>query len=113
MMNEDKLIHFLKKHSAGFIGDDAAVIPCAQDMCSVVTKDMLIEDIHFRSHYFTPADLAHKVLHVNPSDIAAMGAKPLYILCGIAIPPHLHDYCLLYTSPSPRDRTRSRMPSSA
>ena len=24
-----------------------------------------------------------------------------------------HKYCLLYTSPSPRDRTRSRMPSSA
>ena len=28
------------------------------------------------------------------------------------IPPRLHR-CLLYTSPSPRDRTRSRMPSSA
>ena len=29
--------------------------------------------------------------------------------------PHLaqHQCCLLYTSPSPRDRTRSRMPSSA
>ena len=25
----------------------------------------------------------------------------------------LYNYCLLYTSPSPRDRTRSRMPSSA
>ena len=25
----------------------------------------------------------------------------------------MHDTCLLYTSPSPRDRTRSRMPSSA
>ena len=25
----------------------------------------------------------------------------------------LHNNCLLYTSPSPRDRTRSRMPSSA
>ena len=25
----------------------------------------------------------------------------------------LLEYCLLYTSPSPRDRTRSRMPSSA
>ena len=24
-----------------------------------------------------------------------------------------HNYCLLYTSPSPRDRTRYRMPSSA
>ena len=30
-------------------------------------------------------------------------------------PPMLHNItdCLLYTSPSPRDRTRSRMPSSA
>ena len=26
---------------------------------------------------------------------------------------HQHSNCLLYTSPSPRDRTRSRMPSSA
>ena len=25
----------------------------------------------------------------------------------------LDEFCLLYTSPSPRDRTRSRMPSSA
>ena len=25
----------------------------------------------------------------------------------------MYHYCLLYTSPSPRDRTRSRMPSSA
>ena len=29
------------------------------------------------------------------------------VLCGAVIP------CLLYTSPSPRDRVRSRMPSSA
>ena len=28
-------------------------------------------------------------------------------------PNGLYFYCLLYTSPSPRDRTRSRMPSSA
>ena len=27
--------------------------------------------------------------------------------------PHMFNACLLYTSPSPRDRTRSRMPSSA
>ena len=30
-----------------------------------------------------------------------------------AEPAHLTEACLLYTSPSPRDRTRSRMPSSA
>ena len=32
---------------------------------------------------------------------------PAYIDCTLL------DLCLLYTSPSPRDRTRSRMPSSA
>ena len=38
-------------------------------------------------------------------------ASNLYHVCISAIP--LHTSCLLYTSPSPRDRTRSRMPSSA
>ena len=33
---------------------------------------------------------------------------PAAMLCGM-----LSGFCLLYTSPSPRDRTRSRMPSSA
>ena len=32
---------------------------------------------------------------------------------GIGVVVELSDGCLLYTSPSPRDRTRSRMPSSA
>ena len=32
---------------------------------------------------------------------------------GIKIPPSLRNICLLYTSPSPRDRQKSRMPSSA
>ena len=31
----------------------------------------------------------------------------------IALSRTLDEFCLLYTSPSPRDRTRSRMPSSA
>ena len=36
------------------------------------------------------------------------------ILYDFILPPGLYNYdCLLYTSPSPRDRTRSRMPSSA
>ena len=39
----------------------------------------------------------------KPLDFS-IGAKPFFVL-GFT--------CLLYTSPSPRDRTRSRMPSSA
>eukprot|EP00657_Telonema_sp_P-1_P010274 TRINITY_DN4624_c0_g1_i3.p2 TRINITY_DN4624_c0_g1~~TRINITY_DN4624_c0_g1_i3.p2 ORF type:complete len:101 (-),score=16.65 TRINITY_DN4624_c0_g1_i3:91-393(-) len=34
-------------------------------------------------------------------------------ICSASPPMVPHPACLLYTSPSPRDRTRSRMPSSA
>ena len=42
--------------------------------------------------------------------LCAIGA-PVFLYVGTAIAPYMS--CLLYTSPSPRDRTRSRMPSSA
>ena len=38
---------------------------------------------------------------------------PLINFAGAEDPSALANACLLYTSPSPRDRTRSRMPSSA
>ena len=39
--------------------------------------------------------------------------KPIIVAPAMNTQPHLCIHCLLYTSPSPRDRTRSRMPSSA
>jgi len=46
----------------------------------------------------------------NSGDFAAIGTwGALLFALGVALPLA----CLLYTSPSPRDRTRSRMPSSA
>lgn len=94
MIQEDKIIKALQATSTdGFIGDDAAVLPNVNGSNRyVISKDLLIEDVHFRTKYFTPEDLAHKSLHVNLSDIAAMGAQALYILCGISIPSHLQDY---------------------
>ena len=41
-----------------------------------------------------------------------LGRKNLYHF-GIPFSGAMDNSCLLYTSPSPRDRTRSRMPSSA
>ena len=97
MISEDEIVSALQSSSFGFIGDDAALLPSEKsDSNYVVTKDLLVQDLHFRTKYFTPQDLAHKALHVNLSDLAAMGAKPLYILCGISIPDDLQDYCVKF-----------------
>ena len=54
----------------------------------------------------------------NPGYILGPGKFPLDYYKRGYLNPALsnmlkHNNCLLYTSPSPRDRTRSRMPSSA
>ena len=45
------------------------------------------------------------------TDVCFLDKKKLYI--GEILMDKEENNCLLYTSPSPRDRTRSRMPSSA
>lgn len=69
------------------MGDDAAVLPLNEHESYVITKDILVEHRHFRLVTTDAVSLAHKALHVNLSDIAAMGARPLYVLMGIALPP--------------------------
>lgn len=55
--------------------DDAAVFTPPQGCDVVVTTDALVADVHFRS-IDTPETVAQKVLRVNLSDLAAMGAIP-------------------------------------
>ena len=55
-----------------------------------------------------------KIIVLSPPESAIMYFKiALIVGFGAALPYVLYQICLLYTSPSPRDRTRSRMPSSA
>lgn len=58
------------------IGDDAAVWQPPTGVAIVVTTDSLVEGIHFRLDWTDWASLGHKMLAVNLSDIAAMGATP-------------------------------------
>ncbi len=67
------------------IGDDAAVtVPSVGN--EVLTTDFLLEGVHFRKEWLTPADLGRKSLAVNLSDLAAMGAAPLYAIVSLACP---------------------------
>ncbi|HRD72215.1 MAG TPA: thiamine-phosphate kinase [Aquimonas sp.] len=67
------------------IGDDAALlqVPPCQALC--VSMDTLIAGVHFP--YETAAsDVGWKALAVNLSDLAAMGAKPLWATLALSLP---------------------------
>ncbi len=68
------------------IGDDAAVIRQRAGRETVITTDLLIEEIDFRLDTTTPRLLGHKALAVSLSDIAAMGARPRHALLSIGVP---------------------------
>jgi thiamine-monophosphate kinase len=52
----------------------------------VMTTDLLIENQHFCWDYCSVADVAHKALAVNLSDLAATGAQPRLILVSLGLP---------------------------
>jgi thiamine-monophosphate kinase len=67
------------------IGDDAAVLAPPRGELLVATVDAVVEGVHF-DRRFTPAEIGWKALAVNLSDLAAMGARPLWALCALAAP---------------------------
>jgi thiamine-monophosphate kinase len=81
--------HIKEKYSLNHIGDDCAVLPKDDKSDMVVTADMLVEDIDFRLEWMPPAFLGHKALTVSLSDVAAMGAKPIWAMLSIGVPEKL------------------------
>ena len=75
-------------HQSGLIkgvGDDAAVFrQTSEDIVTAV--DMFVEGVHFSKKTMDAHHIGYKVLAVNVSDIAAMGATPRYYLVSIACP---------------------------
>nr|WP_237688150.1 thiamine-phosphate kinase [Sneathiella sedimenti] len=60
--------------------DDAAVLTPPKGKDLVLTKDAMVAGVHFREADL-PGDIARKLLRVNLSDLAAMGATPVgYLL---------------------------------
>lgn len=76
----------LPKNDFEGIGDDCAVLPIGEGEALVYTTDLLVERIHFLREAATPEEVAHKALHVNLSDVAAMGVRPVATLLSVALP---------------------------
>jgi len=67
-------------------GDDACVLrPQRTKLC--MTTDALVEGVHFSRKHFSLAQVGHKALAVNLSDMAAMGAVPDFWMCALGLPP--------------------------
>ena len=69
------------------VGDDAAVLRFAGD--TVVTTDMLIENVHFRRQWSSAHAIGRKAVAVNVSDVEAMGARPSSVVIALAFPKDL------------------------
>lgn len=91
-MPEFDLIDRLARHVAPAgrgveigIGDDAAVLALARGEVLVAATDTLNEGVHFTADA-DPVGIGHKLLAVNLSDLAAMGAEPRWALMNLTLP---------------------------
>lgn len=67
------------------IGDDAAIVQIPPHLQLTLSIDTLVEGIHFPKD--APADkIGYRVLAVNLSDLAAMGALPCYATLALTLP---------------------------
>lgn len=90
-MGEFKLIDHLTKNikiknpgTLKGVGDDAAVLECGQELM-LVSKDLLVEGVHFDMVYTPLKHLGYKAVAVNLSDIYAMNGTPSQVIIGLAI----------------------------
>jgi thiamine-monophosphate kinase len=79
------------------IGDDAALLRVAAGEDLVLTTDALVEGVHFLPGA-SPHSLGHRVLAVNLSDIAAMGAIPNWALLALNMPRADEDWLRSFAS---------------
>ncbi len=67
------------------IGDDCALLSIPDGYELAITTDTMVESVHFFKDT-DPQQLGHKLLAVNLSDLASMGAKPLSVTLAITLP---------------------------
>lgn len=70
-------------------GDDAAVWFLESRYANVITTDSQVEGVHFDLAYTSPVAVGRKLVSVNLSDVAAMGARPRYLLLSVSIGPEV------------------------
>jgi thiamine-monophosphate kinase len=68
------------------IGDDAAVLRAPRGELLVQTTDALVDGVHVDSRLLSPHAIGRRAVAVNLSDLAAMGARPAWLLLSLVLP---------------------------
>lgn len=87
-----RLMGAVPSHSENVVrgaGDDAAVLRAKAGQLTLITTDMLVEEVHFSLRYCPLRSIGWKALAVNVSDIAAMGGVPTAAVISVGIPQHM------------------------
>jgi thiamine-monophosphate kinase len=69
------------------IGDDCALLNVPAQNHLAISVDTLVADVHFPADA-APSDIAERALRTNLSDLAAMGAEPLWFTLALTLPQH-------------------------
>ncbi|WP_367680397.1 thiamine-phosphate kinase [Candidatus Fukatsuia anoeciicola] len=79
--------HYKKNHQGVKlgIGDDCALLMLQEKQWLAISTDTLVSGTHFLPN-INAADLAYKALAVNLSDLAAMGAEPIWLSLALTLP---------------------------
>lgn len=67
------------------VGDDCALLDVPAGQRIAISTDTLVLGTHFLPN-ISPADLAYKAVAVNLSDLAAMGATPMWLSLALTLP---------------------------
>ncbi|WP_341326004.1 thiamine-phosphate kinase [Methylotuvimicrobium sp. KM2] len=67
------------------IGDDCALLSVPAGYRLAITADTMVENVHFLAGT-DPYDLGYKLLAVNLSDLASMGAEPIAVTLALTLP---------------------------
>lgn len=89
-LREEEIIEVLKELFATSnpavsvgIGDDGAVVKGFEHQ--IITTDMAVEGVHFRSDWSSPFEIGRKVTAANLADIYAMGGTPKYLVLALSL----------------------------
>lgn len=92
IQDERQLVRWLQTHGSPArgrailgVGDDAALLRLRAGADTILTTDLMVEDVHFLRHSAPARSVGHRALARGLSDVAAMGGMPRFALVSLAL----------------------------